>query len=1217
MMMATDGTAKMIGKTLGHYLVEEEIGAGGMGVVYRARDTRLERDVAIKVLPAGMLARPESRRRFRNEALALARLNHPNICSVYDFNSEEGIDFLVMEYVPGLSLDKRLAEGSLALDEVQRLGVQLTAGLAAAHEQRIVHRDLKPGNLRLTSDGRLKILDFGLARLFHPDDGTEATLSLAETSSFSGTVPYMAPEQLRGEALDTRTDIYSAGAVLYEMATGRRPFPEPQLAKLIESILKKDPPKPSQINNRVSAGLETILLKALDRQPERRYQSAHEMEIDLERLGAGQPIVASRGSILSNRVVIAAVALLLVAGAAVGWYFEHRGRATQTAMQDSAGRVGRGVPLVPRRSVAVLGFKNLSGNPEAAWLSTALSEMLSTELAVGERLRTVSGENVSRMKRDLALTDTGSYAKDTLQRIRLNLSSDVVVFGTYLLVPDAEGAKIRVDLRIQDTATGETLAAVQETGNESDLLELVARAGAKLRAALGAPQLTAEDTGHVKAAAPQSTEAARLYATGLDKLRRYESGAAKDTLEKAVAADPGSAAAHVALATAWGQLGYDTKALDEAKKAVELSTHLSREDSLSIEGRYWEAAHNWGKATETYKSLRTFFPDNPDYAMRLATAQGFAGHPDESLATLDELRQAMPAMKDDPRVDLVEASTADHLSDFKREQAASQRAVEKAKARGEQLTAARALLLEGWAWHNLGDSAKAVSTSQEAKATYEAVGDRLGVSRALHNLGIDSLQHGKLDEAESQFKEALAIRREIDDNQGINRAVANLGRIREQRGDLEGARKFYEESLTIARKISDRGSIGNALGNIANIYVSEGHPAEARRYYEESLALHRETGDKVGIAAALANLGNLASDAGDVTTARKMYEESAEKFEEAGQKSGVAQIRVLLGSSSYDQGDYAAAKTNYTQALASAKEIGDPSTASDAETGLCNVARLEGDWAGARSHAENALASARAGGEKKLVATAYFGLSGALLGQGDLAGSDKAATDGLAAARESGDKDIIGSGLYDAAEVPFFRGDFAAAQRGYEQALALHRETKNSGAIAESKLALAEVALAQQQSARAATLSQEAATALHKLKSGHLEARAYLLLGRAALQQKRATEAQKFFEQAAGLSSKNAEPDQRLEFAAWSARAEAAAGAGTKALKTLEASVAELGAKPGVNVQFEARLALAELTLKFGDAAQGRAQLAAIEKEAGGAGFSVFAKRAAALRNST
>jgi tetratricopeptide (TPR) repeat protein len=1207
----------MIGESLGHYLILGKLGAGGMGVVYRARDTRLERDVALKVLPAGLLSDPEARRRFRNEALALARLNHPNICSVFDFNSEADIDFLVMEYVPGVSLDQRLAEGTLTLEEVPQIGAQLAAGLAAAHDQQVIHRDLKPGNLRVTPDGRLKILDFGLAKFFHPEGSGDATLSLTETSSFSGTVPYMAPEQLKGDPLDSRTDIYSAGVVLYEMTTGKRCFPEPQFAKLINAILNTDAPKPSALNPKVSPALENVIVKASDRQPDRRYQSAREMQSDLEQLVSGRNVVVAQPDMLSPRAVSAAIALVLFAGVALGWYFAHHGPAARSSKLDSPAAAARAVRVVPRRSVAVLGFKNLSGNPDAAWLSTALSEMLGTELAAGERLRTVSGENVSRMKRDLLLSDSGSYAQDTLTRIRTNLSSDVVVFGSYVLVPDRAGAKIRIDLHVQETATGDTLATISETGKESDLLDVVSRVGAKLRGALGTPQLSTEDTGHVRASLPQSTDAARLYARGLEKLRVYESGAARDLLEKAVAADPSSAVAHVALATAWGQLGFDARALEAAKKGFALSSNLSREDRLSIEGRYQEAAHDWSKAVEVYKSLTTFFPDNPDYAVRLATAQGFAGQPEDALATLDTLRTVIPAMKDDPRVDLVEASTADHLSDFKREQAAAHRAAEKGKQRGEQLIVARALLLEGWAWHNLGDNKSAVAVSLEAKAAYEAAGDRAGVARAIHNLGLVSLQQGNLDGAEQQFKEALAIRRSIEDNQGINRALGNLGRIREQRGDLEGSRKLYEESLALARKISDRGSVGMALGNIANIYISEGRPAEARKYYEESLALLREIGDKTGTAAVLANLGNLAFNAGDLDAARKLYEESAAKFAEAGQKAGVAQIKALLAGLLYEQGDLASAKANYEQALASAKDIGDPGTASDAESGLCNVARLQGDWTAARAHGENAVAQARTAGDKKLLANAFYGLSAVLLGKGDLAGVQKAASDGLAAAQESGDKDIIATGLYDSVASAFYKGDYAEAQHAYEQALAFHRETKNSGAIAETQLALAEVALEQQQAARAVILAEPAAAELHHLKSSHLEARAHLLLGRAALQQRKIAQAQKSFAQATSLVSKSATPDQQLEFAAWSARANAAAGSGAESLKSFRASFSELGPKAGVNVLFEARLALAELTMKFGEASEGRTQLNALEKDATEKSFSVFARRAAAIRNSS
>src|SRR5580700_11260580 len=223
----------LIGQTISHYRVIRKIGAGGMGVVYLARDLRLERDVAVKVLPEGVIADPAGRQRFRNEALALARLNHPNICSVFDFDSENQIDFLVMEFVPGISLDQKLASGALPPDAVTQLGSQLASGLAAAHEQGVLHRDLKPGNLRLTTDWRLKILDFGLARRFHTEGSTDSTITLANADEFSGTVPYMAPEQIRGQAADVRTDIYSAGAVLFEIATGRRPFPQTQGPQLM------------------------------------------------------------------------------------------------------------------------------------------------------------------------------------------------------------------------------------------------------------------------------------------------------------------------------------------------------------------------------------------------------------------------------------------------------------------------------------------------------------------------------------------------------------------------------------------------------------------------------------------------------------------------------------------------------------------------------------------------------------------------------------------------------------------------------------------------------------------------------------------------------------------------------------------------------------------------------------------------------------------------
>lgn len=316
------------GQVLGHFRLIEQIGTGGMGVVYRARDERLERDVAVKVLNAKTLADVTAQARFRREALVLSRLNHPNVEAVYDFHSEQGLDYLVLEYVPGVSLDDRLEKGPLAENEVVSLGVQLTRGLAEAHARGVLHRDLKPGNLRVTPEYILKILDFGLAQLFGvPDERTltDAEMVTMEAPSSGGTPPYMAPEQLQRKEPDVRSDIYSAGAVLYEMATGSRPFPQ-RGQMLWEAILHSLPAAPRTLNKDISPELEAIILKCLEKDPNIRYQSAGELLGDLKRLRPGQTVtksfqdsaVAQLAAKSWNRRIGINLAMILLVGIAIG-----------------------------------------------------------------------------------------------------------------------------------------------------------------------------------------------------------------------------------------------------------------------------------------------------------------------------------------------------------------------------------------------------------------------------------------------------------------------------------------------------------------------------------------------------------------------------------------------------------------------------------------------------------------------------------------------------------------------------------------------------------------------------------------------------------------------------------------------------------------------------------------------------------------------------------
>jgi len=365
----------MVGQVLKHYRILEQIGAGGMGVVYRAHDEELDRDVAIKVLPPGTLADDSAGRRFRKEALSLARLNHPNVATVHEFSSAQGVDFLVTEYIPGLGLDARIAGRALPVPEIMNLGIQLAQGLAAAHQQNLVHRDLKPANIRITPDGRLKILDFGLARLSSSANDQGMTATLTKSQEITGTLPYMAPEQLRGEPTDTSSDIWSTGVVLYEAATGTLPFRQGNGPLLINSILNEEPKSPRKLNSQVSPGLENVILKALAKNPAHRYQSIRELGVDLERMTMGvSPVSATRRDRLWNRTgprrwwIASAAALPFLL-------------ATLLVFRPIRSPLAALLSSHEQKHIAVLPFDNIGNNPDTGAITEGLMDSMTSKLS--------------------------------------------------------------------------------------------------------------------------------------------------------------------------------------------------------------------------------------------------------------------------------------------------------------------------------------------------------------------------------------------------------------------------------------------------------------------------------------------------------------------------------------------------------------------------------------------------------------------------------------------------------------------------------------------------------------------------------------------------------------------------------------------------------------------------------------------------------------------
>lgn len=946
--------SEFVGQVLGRYRILEKIGAGGMGVVYRAHDEQLDRDVALKVLPAGVLADDAARKQFRKEALALAKLNHPNIATVFEFSSQEEVEFLAMELIPGKPLSARLYGGAMPQPEVVRLATQLAEGLAAAHDQGVIHRDLKPANLFVTPDGRLKILDFGLAKHAPTAGGGDVTRSITvNTGTVSGTVPYMSPEQLRGLPVDPRSDIYATGAVLYEMATGRRAFPQTQSAELMGAILYESPAPARSASKYVSPGLENIILKALAKDPSQRYQSARELRVALEGLstttardfGVFLPAGSPKKSQIAIAVIVAAVVL---AGLGIGLnVFRVRDRLFDR--DKSTTTVTTSSLVHGRRSVAVLGLKNVSGQADKAWLSTALAEMLATELGAGEELRTVAGENVARMKTNLALPDADSYGRETLTKIRENLNADEIVVGSY--VPLGKD-QVRLDLRLQDAVAGETVASISVKGREDQIDDLVSRAGAELRQKLGVGAISPTDAAAVKASLPSNAEAARFYSQGLAKLHARDTLAARDLLQKSLALEPGFALAHSALATAWTALGYDGKAAAEAKTAFDLSGGLSREDKLAIQARYLEANHDWEGAIGIYRTLTQFFPDNLEYGLQLALAESAGAKFKDALTTLQQLRRLPAPASQDPRIDLAESGAYFGLSKYREAGEAASRAAAKAQASGQRLVLAEALNQEGAAFRYQDQTDKSNAAFQAARRTYTEAGDRLGAAGAVMGLATNLYKQGDLSGSRQLNEQALAVFREVGSQRNTATCLLDIAIGLYDRGDLAGAQKMYEEALSIQREIGDKDSQANTLNSIANVLADKGDQAGAKAKYEEALAAFRETGSQFQIAMTMSNIGELYLDEGDLPEAKKMFEQALQIKRDLHNRHSEAYTLSALGDLLLYEGDIPAARKEHEDALAIRTQLGEKGTAAEDSLALARLTLEDG-------HPEEALAAAR------------------------------------------------------------------------------------------------------------------------------------------------------------------------------------------------------------------------------------------------------------------
>jgi serine/threonine protein kinase/tetratricopeptide (TPR) repeat protein len=600
----------MIGRTLSHYKVLDEVSRGGMGVVYRALDLKLHRDVALKILPPELLADPERRRRFIQEAQAAAVLEHPNIAVIHEIDEAEGVTFIAMELIRGEKLRDLLEREQTPVTRALDLACEIAEGMARAHDRGIVHRDLKPANVMVTEDGHAKIIDFGLAKLVEPPPGASQapTLEQRETEPgvVLGTVAYMSPEQARGGKVDHRSDIFSFGTVLYEMLVGRLPFHGSSGIEILSAILKEPTPRipalASGVSDALLAELQRIVDKCLAKETAERYQGMRDVAVDLRgarrRLDSSSvvtPDVASRTSGRAWLLPAAALGALLFLVAALALLR----RPAEAPLPDTSSRP----------SVAVLFFENVTGDPSLDWLHTGLTDMLVTDLSQSPHVEVLSTERLYQILQDLNRLDERITSMDVMEEVAARAGVETLVTGSFMKA----GESIRINIRVQEAKSGKILATEKVEGvGESSVFSMVDDLSQRVRTRFDVPAAsTAELDRGLKDVTTSSVEAYRYYAEGINLHQRFKQQEAIALFEKALEVDPGFA---MALAKLWaieGNLGHDGKAEEYGRRALEHLDRLSARERYYIEGNYYaRKPANYDRALQAYGKAVELYPDH-------------------------------------------------------------------------------------------------------------------------------------------------------------------------------------------------------------------------------------------------------------------------------------------------------------------------------------------------------------------------------------------------------------------------------------------------------------------------------------------------------------------------------------------------------------------------------------------------------------------------------
>lgn len=707
--------------------------------------------------------------------------------------------------------------------------------------------------------------------------------------------------------------------------------------KKLRGALSDNPENPRYIETQPRKGYRFIgRIEAISPKSESKEEaSGQKQAVPLAAAIVGNPAPGARIAARSHSFwwVWAAVAFLIVAG---GVLLAFRQRIANPTTMVS---VSKGPNI--RSSIAILGFKNLSSQHEGDWLGPAIAQMLATELRTGGNLRIIPDEDVARAKIDLNLKEKDGYPRDTLRDLDKVLDSDYIVAGSYVALGDKESGQVRLDLRLEEVISGETLASIAVSSKQSEIFDLVGRAGREMRTKVGG-SIGGEGDIDWRTTLPSNPNAARLYTDGLARLRQGNNAPAVELIQQSLTIEPAFALGQAALSEAWQALGYDARAQASAQKALSLAASLPENVRLKVEGQYYESQHDWAGAIPAYRHLFRDYPDDLEAGLKLASSEISAGKLSEAASTISSLRSLQADHNYDARIDLVQALLASRTGDYKGQQELARSAAKAAVASGSKLLFARAKMVEGWALDDQAQLDSSLQAYRVAQPIFEAGGDTDSTATVLDDIGIVLQKQGNLKVARDSLEEAQKRFRQVGDQNGLGASLTNLGELYHTQGDLIAATELYREALDIFRKTSRKENEYATLNNLGGVLFESGNFREAKKSFETVLQVRQGTGDKSGVSYAKSNLAAVLWVQGQLDRSASLLQEALRTFREIGDRDGIASVDTGLSKVMILQNDLRGAREALAEALKIYQDTGDKGDAAFVQILLAQVALLEG-----------------------------------------------------------------------------------------------------------------------------------------------------------------------------------------------------------------------------------------------------------------------------------